>query len=533
MDPSSVHAALNPAPLAPAAATRESTDRLFFCAFAAVAALKLFLAAIVPFTGDEAYFVLWGRFPDYGYYDHGGMTGWWVRLTLLAGDSIFILRLPAVITPLLVALLLRHILSAVHPAKANLAATLFLLSPVVALNVLITPESPLLLFSFLAGVFAVRAVRRERVADWLLAGVFLGAAFLAKYLAVLLGLAFLIYLLSFGGRQRFASIAALLAGAAPGVAVNVIWNFHHGWTNVLFNVFTRNADARFSLLPPLQLAIFVLVVLAGPVIVYFLFRRPREGRRSWRETSMALHRSGMLVALFALVIPLSVFLGLSLFRRVGLHWLLSFFPFFFVVLAAKFDADALRRQVGPMIGYVAGCTALALVLLGLPSQTYHFHRSYNSLILGQHPAEVLAQLAPWAAEYVLVSPSYTQSAQLGFHSGRHVPVIGPGSYHGRHDDFITDFRALDGRNLMVLSARPRDAAATHAFFESVEARAIEVRGARIALVLGRGFRYAAYREAVLKRIAADYYRMPRWLEAWSRPAPFIVRYGLEPRAAMP
>jgi hypothetical protein len=508
-----------------------SAEDLFFRVFAATAAIKILFAAVVPLTGDEAYFVVWGRFPDYGYYDHGAMTGWWMHLTLLAGNSVLILRLPAVITSLLGALMLRQAVRPVDSEKANLVATLYLLSPVGLLNILFTADTPLLFFSLLAGWFAIRAVRRDCIADWRWAGLLLGFAVLTKYLAVLLGLAFAGYLLFLGGRRRVTGLLALLVGATPATAVNLTWNFNHGWTNVVFNAITRNADAGFSPLSFLQLIAFVVVVFAGPVLVYFLLRANGEGRLSWRDTWFEMRKSSTLVALFAVGIPGAVFIVLSLVRPVGLHWLISFYPFFFLVLAAKFDAAALQRQIRPVIVYAYACSAAGLVLLALPAETYRWHRSYNSFVLGRFPEEVLAQLAPYSASYSLMTPSYTQSAQLGFHSGRHVPVIGPGSFHGRQDDFITDFRTFDGRDLMVLSARARDAAATHEFFESVESREINVHGSRIALVLGRGFKFAAYREAVLQRVARDYYRLPRWLAGWSRPAPFISRYGLESAAA--
>ena len=521
-----VHSVLSP--VAPALPARAPTDRLFFLVFAAVAALKVVLATVIPLTGDEAYFVIWGRFPHYGYYDHGAMAGWWVALTLLVGKSTLILRLPAVITPLIGSLILRRALSSVDPAKANLAAALFLLSPAILLSVFITADTPLVFFSLLAGGFAIRAERSGRLSDWGLAGVCVGLAFLSKYLAVLLGLAFVTYLATFGGRQRFSRIVALAAGAAPGVAVNLIWNFNYGWTNVLFNAYTRNEKARLSLESPLLLATFVFIVLAGPVILYYLVRPSCLGRRPWRETWNALRDSGLLVALFAVAVPAIVFFVVSLVRPVGLHWLFSFYPFFFLVLAAKFDVAALQRQIRPMIIYASAFSALGLVLLALPTETFQWHRSYNSLVLGRHHREIAEQLAPFAANYTLVSPSYAQAAQLSFHTGRHVPVIGPGSPHGRQDDFITDFSALDGRDLMVLSARPKDAAATQVFFERVETREIQVRGARISLVLGRGFKFAAYRDSVLRRVAEEYYRMPAWLESWARPAPFVRRYGLEP-----
>ena len=272
-----VHSVLSP--LAPAPAARDSTDRLFFLTFAAAAALKVFLALVIPLTGDEAYFVIWGQFPHYGYYDHGAMTGWWVALTLLAGKSILVLRFPAVITPLIGSLIVRRALRPVDPAKANLAAALFLLSPAILLSVLITADTPLVFFSLLAGGCAIRAERSGRVSDWGLAGVCLGLAILSKYLAVLLGLAFVIYLVTFGGTHRFRRIAALAVGAAPGVGVNLIWNYNYGWTNVLFNGYTRNAKARISLESPLLLTVFVFIFLAGPIILYYLTRRSNAGRR--------------------------------------------------------------------------------------------------------------------------------------------------------------------------------------------------------------------------------------------------------------
>ena len=516
--------------VARSAPTRASTDQLFLVVLGATAVLKLFLAAIIPLTGDEAYFLIWGRFPDYGYYDHGAMTGWWTALTLLAGKSVFLVRLPAVITALLGAFILRGVFQSIDPAKANLAATLFLLSPIYLLNVLVTADTPLLLFSLLAGAFAIRAVRRDSVIGWMVTGLFLGLAILAKYFAVLLGLAFVVYLLLAGGARRFTCISALLIGATPSLAINLAWNVNHGWTNLVFNAITRNADARLSLVSPLVLFVFVTLVLGGPVVVYFLTRPGVEGRLTWRETLESLRASGTLLALFAIVIPGVALLSISFVRRVGLHWLFSFYPFFFVVLAAKFNGAALQRQIRPAIIYVVACSSLVLALLALPVEVLQRQRSYNSIVLGTYPEAVLAQLAPYAAHFTLVSPSYTQSAQLTFHSGRYVSVIGPGSVHGRQDDFITDFRSFDGRDLMVLSARAKDAAATHPFFETVEAREIEVHGARLALVLGRGFKFATYREAVLRRVAEDYYRIPNWLGTWSRPAPFIKRYGFETAA---
>ena len=55
--------------------------------------LKLALAAVFPITGDEALFVQWGKRPDWGYYDHPPMIGWWLSLVMMADDARWLIRL--------------------------------------------------------------------------------------------------------------------------------------------------------------------------------------------------------------------------------------------------------------------------------------------------------------------------------------------------------------------------------------------------------------------------------------------------------
>ena len=45
--------------------------------------------------------------------------------------------------------------------------------------------------------------------------------------------------------------------------------------------------------------------------------------------------------------------------------------------------------------------------------------------------------------------SYSAAATLGYAINRRVVVFGDGSFHGRQDDFDTDFRQLDGRDFLI------------------------------------------------------------------------------------
>ena len=51
---------------------------VFFAALAMTLAFRLWFAHALPFTGDEAYFYYWGVTPDWGFYDHPPMVGWWL-----------------------------------------------------------------------------------------------------------------------------------------------------------------------------------------------------------------------------------------------------------------------------------------------------------------------------------------------------------------------------------------------------------------------------------------------------------------------
>lgn len=516
------------APLPASAADPRAAERVFRLAFTVTVGLKLLLAVVVPFTSDEAYFVLWGRHLDYGYYDHGAMTGWWLWVMLHFGDSAWLMRLPAVLVSQFTGWSLWRMLRPIDAPKAGWAATLYLVSPVSLFSFLITTDTPLLFFSVLAVMFTLRGLQRGRQRDYFLAGLALGCAFLSKYFAVLLGVSFAVLLLGCVGRPRVRALAVLLAGIIPGVGINVAWNYHHSWVNILFNFYTRQQDSGFSLLSPLLFVAF-LALLAGPGVIRALGqRRPAEtvpSRDAWR----AMRADGTVVFAVVFAFPLAAFLLVSFRHEIGVHWLLSFFPFLAAVLFAGFTAEGLRRMIRPTAVYTAVPVALALILPFLPVEWAKNHGSAFSLVLGSRPEAVLTELAPYRPKYLLTTPSYAKSALFAFHDRSDVPVIGVGSYHARQDDLITDVRAFDGRDLMIVSGREGDFDQARTWFAHSELKAHTTHGIEFWVLLGDGFNYSLYREQVLQVIADRYYWMPPWLRRFSAPGYFSERYGVQPR----
>ena len=521
---------MNLSDMSSAPTASSSADRIFLRSLVVTTIIRAVLAAIVPLTGDEAYFVVWGEYLDYGYYDHTPMAGWWLAAALALGKSVWLMRLPALLTTVAVAWMIWRAARTLDPAKAGWVAAIYLWSPHNVLNFFTTTDTPLILFSALCCVLLFRAVRTDRALEYLLAGLMLGLAFLSKYFAVLLGVAVAVLLVGYCGRRRWLGLALVIAGVLPCAAVNIAWNYHHGWTNILFNLFNRTSDAGFSI----GNVVAYLAVLVMPVapLAWFLMRPRVEGRLPWREAWERWKGNGAIVYVITALFPLVLLLLVSTQKPVGAHWPLSYFPSLFIALVVLFSDQALQRLTRAMRIFGVTLCGIAGVGVLLPVGWLSGHKSYDSIVLGTHADEVGRALAPYQGEYELMTFSYAKSAMLSFWSESHVPVIGNGSHHGRQDDLITDFRAFDGKKIVVLCDSEARARLAGTWFEESAVQDIEVRGAHFRLVLGRGFKFAEYREAVLRPIALRYYRMPSWLASWSPASFFFERYGFAPEDAV-
>ena len=147
----------------------------------------------------------------------------------------------------------------------------------------------------------------------------------------------------------------------------------------------------------------------------------------------------------------------------------------------------------------------------LPLDTWKSTRFYDGIVYHVRMPEILRELKPYEAEFDFATDGYSMSAVASFHARRHVVVFGPASSHARHDDILTDFRRLDGRNVLVLRKTPPEDSEYRPYFRSVEYKEFTLSGATFHVVLGRGFDFAAYREKILKPLQQRYYAIPWYL----------------------
>jgi 4-amino-4-deoxy-L-arabinose transferase-like glycosyltransferase len=454
-------------------------------------------------TADEAYFILWGRAPALGYYDHPPMVGWLLAPLAALSDSGWVARLPALAAPALAALAVRAALLGWFGRDedtASLAALAVLLVPMNVWNVLITTDTPLLLFSIASMLAFARAAQKNSNGWFFAAGVLLGLAFLSKYFAVLLALGYLAWAVS---ERQYKPFVLVFLGALPAGLVNLYWNYNACWCNVMFNAINRHQDdGGWSALTPALYALS-LVYLAAP-LAWYAWRGRARLRAGWTQPEVR-------VLLLAWLVPLAVFALLSPVKRIGLHWLLSFLPAIVLSLALALE----RAQLAASVRFFAAFALLHAVAIGvlaaLPLHTWSQTRLYSRLVFLQRAPTLIAVVAPDLDRFHLAGDSYSGAALLSFHARRRVPVFGAGSSHARQDDLATDWRRYAGQNLLVLRREAPVLADFSPYFRAVEVQRIRLGGVEFHAVLGTGFDYRAYRDGVLARVRERYYRIPAWL----------------------
>lgn len=502
----------------------EKISRALAGTFIAALAAKIMLSLAIPLTSDEAYFIVWGRHLDFGYYDHPPMVGWILHALLYLGDWLVLMRLPAILSTLFIGWGIWKLLSPRNREQAFLVTMLYLISPFNILNVLITTDTPLIFFAFASFWSLVIAERGKKMPWYLLSGLLLGCAFLSKYFAVLLGAGYAVYwLFTPRDARRTAGFAVLFAAVIPFAALNLYWNYTHCWVNILFNVFNRNRQETFSFG---KVASFVAVqaYLMLPPVCYYLVRNSKTLWRTRAELLARFKESGLALSIAAFMIPLAAFAFLSLKKSVGLHWVLGFYPFYYVMLFFLLDEGQLTRSLRFMFYFTLVHLLAVGTILSMPIQTFRQNKNYDLIVMGTRPQRVLALVRPYMETFHLATPSYSDSALLSYHARRYFSVFGGGSHHARQDDMLTDFSALDGKDILILKTSAPGTNEYSSFFRNIEVSAREIDGATYYLVFGYGFNFAQYRDLMLADIRGKYYAIPPFLPVKPGSCYFYDRY---------
>ena len=480
---------------------------LFIKALVAVFFIRLIISIFLPITGDEAYFVVWGNNLDYGYYDHTPFVGWLLAAFLTISDALWWLRLPSTLLPIFLSYGIYHILKGQQSKAAVIVALTFLVAPVNIINVLITTDTPLIFFSFVSTWYFYCAIISSNKGEgssilFLLAGLFLGLAFFSKYFAVFLGITFGLYILLFHRNKRgFSGLALILLMVLPFAFINILWNYNNCWSNIVFNLYNRAAGEKDSLVN-LYKYFIVLAYLYSPVLIYFLLKNKRKYFSNRNNN----------IYLWMTAIPLILFLALSMRKSIGLHWVLSFYPFAFIAFSSFLNVKQWRITFYFMLILSSIHLLAVAAILVLPITTFTSDKFViQDVAFGMNAYKFLDKLKPYEKDYAFSMISYGMGSVASYYSNKRFIVFSEGSVHARTDDKITNFKELDGKNILIIKRTQENLEMIERYFEASERKVLEVDGVRFEMVLGKGFKYNLYREEVLSLINEKFYKTPGWL----------------------
>jgi 4-amino-4-deoxy-L-arabinose transferase-like glycosyltransferase len=216
---------------------------------------RLWYSTHLELVGDEAYYWLWSRHPDYCYLDKGPVIAWFIWAgTGLFGQTVFGIRFFATLlalgTGIGIFLLARRLFS---DRVAFWSVLLAALTPLFAVGAtLMTIDTVYIFFWTLAALTFWYAKDQTRLGWWLLTGLLVGLSMLSKYTGA-------IELLSFAGfcawhppsRQHFRrlTLPAMLLVVALCLVPVIIWNWRHGFPTSHFLVHRGALDEQMRLRP--------------------------------------------------------------------------------------------------------------------------------------------------------------------------------------------------------------------------------------------------------------------------------------------
>lgn len=477
--------------------------------------LKLALIFAIPFTGDEAYFTTWATNLSLGYYDHPPMVGWGIYALNLVSDHYYFYRIFSFLTSIIVAIIVYQLSrEIVDEVSAFFVSLVFFISPISLMMSLISNDIFLMFFGTIGAYYFFIALKNDSTPYSVLAGILLGMAFLSKYFAVFLIFGLFLFALTRKDKTGAKIVGITSIIIAMFVLENIYYNYNNCWNNILFNFQSRVSNRDINL-QYIFLFIATLLLLIPPQGIYLLFKTRLKDQLEGNSNTARY-------ALFAVTPALLVFFYVSLNNQIGLHWLLLFIPFIYILFSG-FEKNKLKSlyKYNFFISLLAGIVILSITLFHKP--LLGEHKIYYQISLFTQTDTICNQLPEGQDIYTL---NYTNNSMLSyFCKGNNYHVMFDVSKYGREDDKHIDIKLLDGETLTIFAMHKKDIKKISAYFESLEIREIDIENnPNYYLVTGNNFDFTMYRDNILSAITDNYYNIPDWLP--SGQCSFKEKYSL-------
>lgn len=297
-------------------ASSDKTVKCFLLVWTLINLLQSYFTELHP---DEAYYWIYSRFLDWGYFDHPPMVALFIR----AGDTLLhnevSLRLFTVLSSSFAWWILWQIVKKYQVEAKWFILVITSISIFHIFGFTTTPDAPLFFFSTLFYFFYQQYLEKDTPGIAFLLSLALAGALYSKYHAILLVFFTLMAHPKLLSRKSFWMIAALtLILFLP----HVFWQIHHGFPSVKYHLFERSAShykVEFTLL-----YLVGQLFMAGPLVGWFWFYTVSRFR------AVDVFTRTLLFNFFG---TLLFFLANTLKVAVQPHWtLIGFLPLVMLVL---------------------------------------------------------------------------------------------------------------------------------------------------------------------------------------------------------
>jgi len=248
---------------------------LFILILSAWGCLNIVQALLTEIENDEAYYWMYSRFLDWGYFDHPPMIALFVK----AGSSLFNgeigVRFVTIIAQLVSLCILWRLIDDKEPSRNKILTFFGIAASIVMFQVygfMATPDSPLL-FSTSLFLWAYRQfLQKENLSTVLLLSLSMAAMIYSKYhgaLVILLIIASNLRLLR-SGWFWMAGILALLA-----FIPHVLWQIENDYPSLRYHLFARSRPINIKhilMYIPNQLFSFNPFFLGLVAVVFYKFK---------------------------------------------------------------------------------------------------------------------------------------------------------------------------------------------------------------------------------------------------------------------
>ncbi len=346
-----------------------------------IVSMALLRALISPYFGlgvDEAHYLLYGVNLDLSYFDHPPLVGWTQAIfSSIFGINEFSARVGAILIGAICSIFVYFwLIKIFNSSKIALVGAVALNASFMfsALFVMFMPETLLFLLIIPILYIALEIEKHNKIRDWVLLGVLLGAAGLSKYTAFLFVIALIIYFLLKRRFDLFINIKLLLAISISSLMILpiIIWNIDHDWISFAFQSSHVGGKDEFRV-------DFLAESLAVQFGAYSPFLAPLAYYGLYKSFRSPNNPALLISAIFGSVLML-FFTYNSAFAVALPHWSALFYMLFIPI-----GVGFLMQSGKTGTKYVYGAVALSLLIVlllyaelrfkFLPFKPYHsLHR---------------------------------------------------------------------------------------------------------------------------------------------------------------